>query len=457
MTWTKTTTGELRENFSNVEKIYRKMSTAFSHIGKEHWGIHCVCHFCLGPSFGKRDTETMLREAWKALLSEFPGLSVIPDDLTKVFPHPDSQTADKWVDQTFFILYGEKADTVIANSKPKDLPSLFYLPSSSEIIFLSQHWRTDAIGTCMLLDRLFSIIAQPQDSGSLRKRPTLENISPCLEDAAGSPSNVTPELQNFARDYIDNFHKKAVNNGGLPYRGDAETLPADSSHQDLILTTDSTSALVAACKSRNISISAAIHASLAHTVFSFAPTEDRPTEYTTVMATNMRVYLPPPYNTKVHACQTYVASIIPTVQRSNNFSAATAALTREYKIWNNEKFMHALREIFKYHAEKLFAPRPEGQPPPKLPSGVTLSSLGVIEKHLTGDYGDAVQVDRFHFGVSMMTRQMLLYAWTFRGHLNLSVDYNTAYYDKSMVQEVLSRITAILRKELGLELDVVVQ
>ena len=81
----------------------------------------------------------------------------------------------------------------------------------------------------------------------------------------------------------------------------------------------------------------------------------------------------------------------------------------------------------------------------------------MIEKHLTGDYGDAVKVDGFRFGVSMMTRQMLLYAWTFRGQLNLSVDYNTAYYDDSMVREVLSRITSILGKELDLELGVVVQ
>jgi len=233
---------------------------------------------------------------------KYPGLSVVPDDLTKVFVIPDAQTTDKWVDQTFFIESAENAETIIANSKPKDLPSLFYLPCSSEIVFLSQHWRIDAIGTCMLLDRLFSIMAQPQDPGSFRRRPVLEEISPCLEDAAGSPKNATPELQNFAREYIDNFHKKAVNSGGLPFKGGAATLPADSSHQDLILTTDSTSTLVAAFKSRNISVSAAIHTNLARTVFSFAPLEDQPTDYTTVMATNMRAYLPPPYNTKTHAC-----------------------------------------------------------------------------------------------------------------------------------------------------------
>lgn len=455
MAWIETSPGQLRQDFSGVEKIYRKMSTAFGHIGKEHWGIHCVCHFRLGQSLGKRDAGTALREAWKALMFEYPGLSVVPDGLTKVFIIPDGPAADRWVNQTFFVETTENAKTVIANSTREDLPRLFYLPSSSEIIFLSQHWRIDAIGTCMLLDRLFTIMAQPQDPALLWRRPVVEDISPCLEDAAGAPQNVSPELQNYAREYIDNFHKKAVNSGGLPFEGDAATLPADSSHQDLILTSESTNSLVAACKRRHISVSAAIHTGLAHTVFSFAPPEDQPSDYTTVMATNMRIHLPPPYNSKAHACQTYVASIIPTVQRSSDFSAAAAALTREYKIWHSQNFMRAIREIYKYHAEKLFAPRPEGLPPPKPPSGVTLSSLGVIEKYFTGDYGDALQVDRFRFGVGMMTRQMLLYAWTFRGQLNLSVNYNTAYYENSMAQEVLSRIKATLEKELGLELDAV--
>ena len=304
MAWTEATAGAFRKDFSGVEKIYYKISTAFSHLEKEHWGVHCVCSFRPGPSFQERDTITVLREAWKALMVEYPGLSVVPDSLTKVFVVPDHQAVDKWVDQTFFVDPTGNADDIIAKSKPRDLPSLIYLPSSSETVFLSQHWRTDAIGTCMLLDRLFSILAQPQDPCLSQGKPTLEKISPSLEDAAGSPENGGSELQGFAREYIDNFHPKAVNTGGLPYKGDPATPPASTSHQDLIFTKDGTSALVAACKRRTISVSAAIHTALAHTVFAFAPPSDRLSAYTTVMAVNMRAHHPPPYNPPPHPCQT---------------------------------------------------------------------------------------------------------------------------------------------------------
>lgn len=452
MAWTEFTPGVFKTDFSGLEKIYYKMSTAFGHIGREHWGIHCVCGLRSDSSFLKHDIVPALREAWKALMIEFPGLSVVPDGLTKIFVIPDAQAANHWVDQTFFVETARNADTIIANSKVTDLPSLFYLPSSSEIVFLSQHWRIDAIGTCMLLDRLFSRLVQPQDLGSSPGRPVLEKISPSLEDAAGSPEDGPPPLQQFAREYINNFHKKALNTGGLPYKGDPATLPASTTHQDVMLTRDSTSALVAACKSRSISVSAAIHTALAHTVFAFAPPEDQLVEYTAVMAVNMRAYLQSPYNTKTHACQTYVAGITPSVQRNSNFSDATDALTREYKSWCSDKFMQSLRLIYKYHADQLFTDHSEGVPSSKPPSGVTISSLGIIQQYLTGDYGNAVYVDRFRFGVSMMTRQMLLYVWTFRGQLILSVNYNAAYYDISTAQEVLSRIGTTLEKELRLEL-----
>lgn len=505
MDWTKTASGVFKKDFSNVEKIYRKMSTTFSHLGREHWGIHCVCRLEF-PENG-RDTVTAIRQAWKALVLEYPGLSVMPDGLeTKTFVALNSQAVSSWVDDTFLVVETPKsADAIIAEAKPKDLPSLYYLPASSELIFFSQHWRTDAIGTCMLLDRLFTLIAQQPVQALYSSSDNVDGhyvskISPSLEDAAGSPQtgSSSPELQGYARQYIEEFHKKALNTGGLPYKGDATILPGDTSHQNLVFTKESTAALVTACKSRKISVSAAIHTALARTVFSFAPpsagesqttTDD---DYTTIMAINLRPYLQAPYNTKAHACSTYVASITPTIKRDSSFADATAELTRQYKSWYSEKFLRALRGIYKEHADRLFAPPRLSQPvppatppstgvvangdtppppPPKNPnprpsppSGITLSSLGIIEQNLKGDYyhqphhntGPSAQpnlhISSFRFGVSMMTRQMLLYVWTFRGKFTLSVDYNTEYYGEEMTREILRRVRKGVEGGVGVEL-----
>lgn len=53
----------------------------------------------------------------------------------------------------------------------------------------------------------------------------------------------------------------------------------------------------------------------------------------------------------------------------------------------------------------------------------------------------------------MMTRQMLLYVWTFQKKLTLSVCYNEAYYEGNMAA-VLDSLKGVLEEELGVELEV---
>lgn len=67
-----------------------------------------------------------------------------------------------------------------------------------------------------------------------------------------------------------------------------------------------------------------------------------------------------------------------------------------------------------------------------------------------GGYGGSlVRVDGFRFGVSMMTRQVIVYAWTFRGQLVLSVNYNEAYHGEDVVRNVLERMKSCLEGGLG--------
>ncbi|CAJ2500236.1 Uu.00g030890.m01.CDS01 [Anthostomella pinea] len=150
------------------------------------------------------------------------------------------------------------------------------------------------------------------------------------------------------------------------------------------------------------------------------------------MSVNMRSYLPPPYNGKDHAVQVYVTGVTPVVDRDSTLQQKTEQLTAYYKGWYSERFVQAMRVTTDKHFNAMFKGRREGGAPPKPPSNVTLSSMGVVEKYLAGECGGgAVKVTDFRFGVSMMTRQMLLHVWTFQGRLCLSVNYNEAYQEAS--------------------------
>lgn len=481
MTWKDIEPNVFRSDWGGAESIYRRISLSFSHIAREHWRIHCICDIkIIEPSLkiacAKIDIASLLQHAWINLGMEFPGLTVVPEGVTsKLFHVLEPERIKEWTDETFFVETTHTADEIIANSEPRSLPSLYWLPSSSQIVFLSSHWRIDGIGCCMLLNRLFALAAaaaDPSSNGSVeygKCKQQLARISPALEDAAGCPPEMTgpaaDKLKDYATKYIDDFHQKAIHSGGLPYQGDSTTAPRNTAHQDLTLTEISTATLIAACKKRGISVTAAIHTALAHTVFSFTHPGDQ-SDYTTVIAVNLRGYLPQPYSTMQHACQTYVGSIIRTICRHDQFTTSAAKLSKYYKTWHSEEFIKSLPWIYRIHADRLFnspppKTRPLGEPVSKPPSGVTLSSLGIIEQYLKGNHyggtgdedGAQVQVHSFRFGVTMMTRQMLLYLWTFRGLMTLSVNYNEAYYSTEMVRDVLARITGALKKELEVDLD----
>nr|QGA67225.1 acyltransferase [Monascus purpureus] len=449
MTWRQTEPGIFVKDFDRAEKVYYKIFTSFKPLNREHWGIYAICTVNFGPSLNT-DRVAILRSAWKALRITFPGLSLVPINVAKLYKVSDAQSVEEWAGQTFFVDAEKTPEEVIASAKPRDLPSLYYLPASSSVVFLSSHWRIDALGTCMLLDRFFSILEQPSLVEATPAPDERGKISPSLEDAAGSPRTSTEEMEKFAGEYIANFHKKAVQTSGFPFKGGPNTLPSNPAQEAVMFSPSSTKSLLAACKDRRISVTAAIHAALAETVFVLGMSESQAADFTTVMAVNLRPYLQPPYNSRDHACQTYVGSITPQVLRSKNFLERTASLMESYQGWYDGKLIKALRPIFKYHADALFAQR---APPPNPPSGVTLNSLGVIEKYFRSDYENGLKVERFHFGVTMMTRQTMLYAWTFRGQLTLSLNFNEAYYDGDVAKKILLHIKRVLEKELSVELD----
>lgn len=278
----------------------------------------------------------------------------------------------------------------------------------------------------------------------------MDKLSPGTQDALGAPETVTPKLEALAHQHIEDHHKSAVHAAGLRFHGDASTPPGNPSRTAVVFTKASRVALVDSCKASGISVTSAVHAALANAVFDLSL--DNPPKYAAVVSVNMRDRLMSPYNSRDHAVQAYVTGVTPSVDRVSSFDEKARQLTAFYKGWYSEKSLRTFRLTTQYHAEPLSKPRPQGMRPP---SNVTLSSLGVIEKYLVGEYGRAgntVRVTDFRFGVSMMTRQMLLYVWTFGGSLDLSVNYNTAYHDAKDAGEFLEAIRGTFSQHMNVRL-----
>ncbi len=475
MAWEETRLGVYRAEFGGAEKIYYNVATLFTHLKREHYRVHCVCPLEFGPELQGRGPGPALKEAWKTLRIEFPSLGVLSDGPAhKVYRVLDAQGEQDWLDQTFFVEpYGKTSDEVIAR-EPIDFPSLHFLPSSSEVIFLCSHWRIDAVGTNWVLDRLFSHLAMPPVTPY--SAPSLHALSPTLEDAVGAPDPWTEEQEDYARSFIQYFRENTFPNDRMPYSGDAKTLPGNPARQTVVFDPTSTASLVAACKSHKISVTAAVHSALAQTVFALSDSNNRESprekhDYTCATSINLRPKLPWPYRTRAHAAQTYVIGVGCRVSRNSSFADAAKALTRHYKVaYDDELMLQSLRPIYKLNSDATpvqqkkssvtsdkgpmhTSPAPVSPPP----SGITISSLGIVDNYLTGEYGGgdgtvALRVREYHFGIDMITRQMIMYVGTFRGKLQLSISYNAGYYDPNVPLNVLKGVREKLGKGLEMEL-----
>ncbi|KEY70386.1 hypothetical protein S7711_09360 [Stachybotrys chartarum IBT 7711] len=439
-----------------LEKIYRFTSRLFQDTGREHWGLYTVCTLRFHHQI---NIVAKLTQAWYALRVEHPSLGAIVDDYQADYP---PHSFEEWTSLTFSVQTEKTPDDVIADYPLLDLPTLTYFPTTREIMLLVSHWRVDAIGSGMLVDRLLCLTTEELPKNA---SPGLENISPSLEDAAGAPDTTTPLITETADRVTSTFAQTARNSVGLAYKGGSSTSPSRSAYQSITLTKDETEMLVSACKCHGFSVSAAVYAALGTVIFNQVTTEshDPISDFATIMAVSMRPHLPAPYNSSAHACAAYVSSITPRMHRGNSFAKSAATVSSHFKNWHSKDFQEALREIYKRGSEALLSPKPKVPPPPsppRPPSGVTLSSLGVINNFLKGCYkspldqdGAEISVSSFRFGVSMLTRQILLYVWTFNGQLQLSVNYNEAYYESSTIRGFLTSITGVLERELGTSLS----
>lgn len=466
MVWTKAAdSGTWTDEYDGAEKVFYGMSQAFKPHKREHGSVYTICRIRSTHSpgaTGPGGLGELLREAWTRLRFDFPALSVFEDGGKKTYLEATPANVKAWADNTFWVNDGAvSARHVVAVLHLRKLPCLIYVSRSSEVLFHGSHWRIDALGACMVLDRLFSIVsilaelagATQESLGQPRWELEHEHLSPSLEDAYGCAKEPTPSTEAKAEEIRRRNFDTAYPTAGLPYRGDLSTPPGLHRCQTVAFGKYASEQLVRACKTRGFSVTAAVHAASAVAVWDSAAADTPGCDsYSTLVAVNVRPLLPGSAST--YTCGTYVTGITHTLQRGDerDFESWCRQLTSGYRgDWDPATYMPALRSIYRVHGETLAALASSGAARPPA-SNVTVSSLGVIDGYLRADHG-AVQVDTFHLGSAIMGRQPTLYIWTYRGSLTLSVDYNEAYYSAEQIAAFLESVTSCLSKELGVDLS----
>ncbi|KPM43912.1 hypothetical protein AK830_g2614 [Neonectria ditissima] len=433
--WTRTGNAWQRST-GGMESFYASITTPDGQVG--HWIICCVVQFeYLGQPI---DLEKTLRDGWISLRHKYPGLASTVSGNTRVCEAPEEANIDEWTKKTFRVDEDTTAEQLFARLRSISSITLHYLPKTRELVINAPHSLIDGRGVIYLYNALFSQLANPQGTtGNITGLPPTENKLLGL-NSVSSEQNI-----QAAQNLLSRFA-----NPKLPVRMpnvNFDQTPGDAARAQLKIPSGATAAIVAACKERGFTVTAAWHAALILAVreIQAAAGEDG-SAFTTFTNFDLRRWFPESFDAAgIFAGPYHIALPVSVDLDGKEFVEIARDLSKNYKdpmafAQGDLNFIPptiaACEEIFK------MGPAPSSTP--------VLSSMGVIDNYLKRNQGDW-KICEYWLADTMLSAEIQSFLWTWREELVLSGSYNAAYYETQEVDRFLEAIKEKLLQGLGIE------
>lgn len=449
MPWSEVSKGRYERAVGENEQFIKILGDAALPLNREHWAINVVAAVTPLGTLAKEDLSSVFREAWKALRFDHPTIAAhIVDETTYVYEVPDSAALEKWTSESFQVVEDKTADEMIASMTPGPYATMTYLPKTNELLGHSQHWRTDGVGGFILMDDFLALAARtsPPDASTLPWGHETARLAPAIEEAANVPAKPSAEDKQLGEKNVASFGH-AVGAIGIASHAPADTLPGGTRIARLHLSEAETTGLIKACKARHITMTAAVHASIAAANYALAAPEDKNKHYTSTIRYSFRPFLPKPYSGREYASTIFTTGWMVPVPADSSWDRRAKLYHEEYHKGLSPEYISAHRE-YAIGLCNLLRHMPQGAPSP---TDVDISSMGVAERLLSREKGTAdrgLRVDRISGGLEMVNRQCVCHVWTFRDQLCLNLVYNEAFYDKKDMEKFVEVVRESLIKEL---------
>ncbi|KAI1411978.1 hypothetical protein F5Y13DRAFT_164031 [Hypoxylon sp. FL1857] len=481
----------------NLENFFKLLAERGKPLRREHWSVHLALRLQLPSSI--TDPVPYLRRAWQVLRLQHPALGAIlgqgqsSNDPTQPVPScltVEPLNIDTWANETFNVCDEFAcADQLFSSLLSTPTATCYWLPKSSELLIRSSHWRTDGVGMALLghdfMVALSGAIRSGYDCPLETLVPNVRNqplVPPSLEHVARSASKF-PQLKEgdehsdlaAGADELVGIFLRGVPSIGLPSRAGSEAaIPGSSERVTTRLEAEITTKVATACKERGIKVTSAVHAAIVRVTASF-PQHPLSKSYAAFVPVDLRRVIAhtaaPDAETISKSIGLYfsglpvcVDSVLPEDGKpQKGFEAIARELGAVYAR-NLDEFwapsgssgqaisLLDLAEPYVRRTTALFnAPVPEGLPPVQTPD---LSSLGKMESYLQQEYRvdevRKVDVVDFWLGTEMLTRNVQFHVWSWNGALHLGACFNTSFYEKSFVIDILDKIIQELLLGCGL-------
>lgn len=437
--WKEKFPGHFERPLNSIEHLLRDIGRKEATFNKEQWAVRACAKFRHDSSVA--NTKTALKHAWRTLRYLQPQMAAYLRGNYMVYETPLLDDLETWMAETFLVETVLTVDELLGSPRPISLPTLYYLPKTSTVLFCSPHWRIDAVGATSLINLLFKFLAEPLEIPFVDES---RNLSPGRDEAATLPQTISPEENNAATSLLMEYTTN-IPALGLPVELVNEVSGACCRIESR-LSLAITASIVAACKAKDITVTTAIHAAILVALQEMSSCTSPGERYTSWGTFNYRPYLDPDYTDPAANPVTSMLCGLPITFITSNFHENALTLKNFYAQLQDPFNSSTIHAILAPYTEKQAAmikePLPRGVPQPTEPLVV---SLGILDRYLDGKYGrGAVEITDFWLASVVLTRQPLFYVWTWQGKMTLSMCYNDRFYTEKFMRSFIAKAVRIV-------------
>lgn len=446
MSWRETSPGRFGRPLDSIELFFKSLGEKGATYQKEHLAIRTYAKFRHDPSSG--DTEAALKHAWKTVRYLQPQIAASLQGNSLVYDVPQTTGLESWMGETFLVETVLTVDELLASPRRSSLPTLHYLPKTSEVLFCCSHWRIDAIGATSLLNILFKSIAEPFH---ISFGDEVKNLSPSRDEAAKLPRNITQEDDDAATSLLMEYTTN-LPSIGLPIERVNEISGA-TCRKEIRLSPATTATVLNACKAQDLTVTTAVHSAMIVALQGLSSDAASAERYTSWGTLDYRPHVAAEYGYPAsHPAAVMLCSLPITFTASDfrdNASSLKAFYAQLQDPFNSASLHTMLLPYTRKRAAALGQALPRGMPQPTEP---LLNDLGILARYLDSKHGrGAVEVTDFWLGGVVLTRQPQFYVWTWRGKLTLSMCFNEQFYTAEFMESFMHRVVGALLEGLGIE------
>ncbi|KAI1382479.1 hypothetical protein F4677DRAFT_26925 [Hypoxylon crocopeplum] len=389
------------------------------------------------------DVTPALKHAWKQIRHEQPQIATTTEGMKMVYEIPDETALEEWLASTFIVSPASDAEDLYQSVKPIKQATLYYLPKSSELLFRGHHHTLDGTGALLFWHVYLSALASPIKDIEFGDEPA--RLAPIMEEVLGYPEQAT-QAQNEKATAL--FLSWA---GSIPGIGPVSQLGAAPSgrcqNAELVFSNKTTEALVAACKDRGVSVTAAVHAAYIRTIAKYADPKSKLAEYVTATQFNLRRYLPEPYSSSKHAVSVYYTPLPYKVNLPASYWDIANSLHEYYQtsFRDNAEALELKGHFTRILCGAVQTPEFLANP---ISKDALVSSLGIAERYVQREYGSGIKVKDLKIGVDVVMGMSMFFFYTFRDQLRLVYSFNDGFEKPENIQMYLEEVQAIIIEEL---------